>query len=137
MPRQLLNGFKEETSQPLGNVFQCSVTCIVKEFLRMFRRKLLCFLLYPLPLVLSLLATEERLAQFLHHHFKYWMISSKPSLFWAEQSQLFQHFVMGEMLQFICCLPRSSPAIFGRSMSFFVLESPELDSALHASPHQG
>lgn len=41
---------KEDSTDFLGNLCQCSV----KSFFLMFRRSLLCFIFFPLPLVLSL-----------------------------------------------------------------------------------
>jgi len=63
LSRRVLNISKEgdSTTSP-GSLFQCSITLRVKKFFLMFRRNFLCFILRPLPLVLSLGITERSLA---------------------------------------------------------------------------
>jgi len=68
----------------------------------MLRENLLCFVLCPLPLVLSLDTTEKSLApSSLHPPFRYLhtLIRSPLSLLQVKQSQLFQPFLTEEMLQ--------------------------------------
>ena len=56
----------------LGNLLQCSVTLTVKEWFLMFRWNILCFSLWPLPLVLALSTIEKALApSSLHSPFRY------------------------------------------------------------------
>jgi len=61
--RWVLNISREgESTTPLGNLFQGSITLKVKKFFLVFRRNFLGFILCPLPLVLSLGTTEKGLA---------------------------------------------------------------------------
>jgi len=63
LSRRILNTSREgESTTPLGNLFQCSVTLEEKKFFLMFKRNFLCFSLCPLPLVLPLGTTEKSLA---------------------------------------------------------------------------
>jgi len=63
LSRQVLNISREgDSTTSLGSVFQCSVTLRGKKFFLMFRRNFPCFILCPLPLVLSLGITEKSLA---------------------------------------------------------------------------
>jgi len=63
MSRQVLSISREgDSTNPLGSLFQCSVTLKVKKFFLMFSWNLLCFSLCPLPLVLLLGTTEKSLA---------------------------------------------------------------------------
>jgi len=50
-----------DSTTSLGSLFQCSVTLRGKKFFLMFRRNFPCFILCPLPLVLSLGTTENSL----------------------------------------------------------------------------
>lgn len=59
--RWLSNTSKEgESTTPLSNQCQCSVTCAVMKCFMMFRQNLLSFSLCPLPLVLSLVQPPFR-----------------------------------------------------------------------------
>ena len=63
LSRRVLNISREgESTTPLGNLFQSSVTLRGKKFFLMFSWNFLCFSLCPLPLVLSLGTTEKSLA---------------------------------------------------------------------------
>lgn len=63
MSGRLLNVSKDEDfTTSLHNLCQSLVTLRVKKYFLMFRRNLLCFSLFQLPLVLSLGTTAESLA---------------------------------------------------------------------------
>ena len=104
LSRQVLISREADSTTSLGNLFQCSVTLRGKKFLLVFRRNFLCFSLCPLPLALSLGTTEKSLApSSWHPPFRYSEAfirsPSQPSLLQAEQAQLLQPFLTGEMLQ--------------------------------------
>ena len=101
--RQVLNISREGVSKTaLGNLFQCSVILRGKKFFLMFRWNFLCFSLCPLPLVLSLGSTEKSLAPSswltLQIFISIYKVPSQPSLLQAEQAQLPQPFLVGEIL---------------------------------------
>jgi len=89
----------------------------VKKIFLIFRWHFLCFSLCPLPLFLSLGTTEKCLGlSSLHPPCRYLCTLMRsppdPSFLQAEQSQVSQSFVTGEMLQFLkqlCSLLLDSP----------------------------
>jgi len=103
------------------------------------RGNLLCFSLCPLPLVLSLGTTEKYLSlSSLHSPFRYLctLIRSSLRLLQAEQSQLPQPFIMGEMLQSLNHLCGPLLDSLQHVHVCLVLRNPELDTELQAWPHQ-
>jgi len=85
-----------------GQPVQCSVTLRGKKFFLMFSWNFLCVNLCPLPLVLLLGTTEKSLASSsLHPPLRYLeaFLRSLHSLLQAEQAQLPQPLLIGEMLQ--------------------------------------
>ena len=96
------------------------------------------FSLCPLPLVLSLGTTEKSLApSSLHPPFRYSYTltrSPEPSLLQAEQPQLFQPFLTGEMLQSLHHLSGPSLDSLQYVHISLVLGSPALDTVLQVWP---
>jgi len=95
--------FSRKTSS-LGNLCQCLVTLTMKKCFLVFRWNCLYISLCPLPLVLALGTTGKSLAPSSSFHpFRYFYTLRRspfePSLLQAEQSQLSQPFLKGEMLQ--------------------------------------
>ena len=98
-----LNIFKDgDSTTPLDNLCQCSVSLTAKQCFLIFRWSHLCFSVCPLPLVLLLDTTEKSLApSSLHPPFRRLctlMRFPKPSLLQAEQSRLSWPLLIGEML---------------------------------------
>jgi len=93
---------------PLGSLFQGSVTIQVKKFFLVFRWNFLCFSLCPLPLVLSLGTTEKSLAPSSRHPPSRYLSAFLRSLLQAKQAQLPQPFLIGEILHYPNH-PRSPP----------------------------
>jgi len=80
----------------LGNLCQCPITLTVKSFFLISSRNLPSFSLNPLLLVLPQQGLLKSPLYVLQGRNK---ISSEPSLFQAEQSQLCQPFLIGEVIQ--------------------------------------
>jgi len=62
MSRWLLKISKKKTPQPLGNLYQCSITRTAQKCCLVFQRNSLCSRLPPVPHVLRLGTTEKSLA---------------------------------------------------------------------------
>ena len=93
---------EEDSTTSLGSLGQGSVTLRVKKFFLMFSWNFLGFSLCPLPLVLSLGTTGKSLAPSSWPPPCRYLVSkvpSQPSLLQAEQAQLPQPLLVGEMLQ--------------------------------------
>lgn len=124
-----------ETPQSLGNLYQCSITLKVKNCFLLFRGILLCFSLYPLPIVLSLSTTEKSLNASSSQppfSYLYTLIRFLLSLLFSKLNTYFsQPFPIGEMLQ-------SLHHLRGLSLDslhvFPVLRIPELDIVFQVLP---
>ncbi|KAK4825361.1 hypothetical protein QYF61_026880 [Mycteria americana] len=113
----------------LGNLFQCFITLTVRNFFLTSSLNLPSFSLKPLPLVLS----EWVLLKILEGFNK---VSPQPSLLQAEQPQLSQPVLVGEVLQ-------PSDHFHGPPLDplqqlhvLLVLRAPELDAVLQVGSHQ-
>ncbi|KAK4816767.1 hypothetical protein QYF61_022765 [Mycteria americana] len=119
-----LNVSRDEVSTAsLGNLFQCFTTLIIKDFSLISSLNLLSFSLKPLTLVLLL----QALLKILKGCIK---VSPEPSLLQAEQPQLSQPFLIGEVLQpshHFCGPPLD---LLQQLHVFPVLRAPELDAVL-------
>jgi len=137
--RWLLNISKEgDSTASLGNLCQCSVTA--KKCFLMFRGNLLCLSLCPLPLVLSLGATEKSLAlSSLHPPFRYLytlLRHTPPSLLFSRLNSPSSHyFLAGAMLQSLHHLNGPSLDSLQYVHVSLVPRSPEMDIALQVWPH--
>lgn len=92
---------KGDFATSMDNLFQCSVTPKAKEFFLMFRCVPVCALF---PLSYSLAPVKRA---WLHpfHTCPYLLVQipSQFSLFQAQQSQIFQPFLIREVLNHLCC----------------------------------
>ncbi|KAK4818403.1 hypothetical protein QYF61_012324 [Mycteria americana] len=107
----------------LGNLVQCFTTLIVKNFFLISSLNLPSCSLKPLPLVLS----QQARLKILKGHNK---VSLEPSFLQAEQPQLSQPVLIGEVLQpsdHFCGPPLD---LLQQVHVFPVLRAPELDTAL-------
>ena len=68
-----------DSTTSLGNLYQCSVTLVIKNCFLMFRWSLLCFCSCPSPQVLSL-DTTEKMSVFTAHH---QILTCIDKLLWA------------------------------------------------------
>ncbi|KAK4810857.1 hypothetical protein QYF61_008829 [Mycteria americana] len=113
----------------LGNLFQCLTTLTVKDFFLKASLNLPSLSLKPLFLVLS----QQALLKILEGCYK---VSPQPSLLQAEQPQLSQPVLVGEVLQ-------PSDHFHGPPLDslqqlhvLLVLRAPELDAVLQVRSHQ-
>ncbi|KAK4815950.1 hypothetical protein QYF61_010444 [Mycteria americana] len=108
---------------PLGNLFQCLTTLIVKNFFLKSSLNLPSLSLKPLLLVLS----QQALLKILEGCYK---VSPQPSLLQAEQPKLSQPILVGEVLQPSdhFCGPPLDP--LQQLHVLLVLRAPELDAVL-------
>ncbi|KAK4808555.1 hypothetical protein QYF61_009858 [Mycteria americana] len=113
----------------LGNLFQCLTTLIVKNFFLKSSLNLPFLSLKPLLLVLS----QQALLKLLEGFYK---VSRQPSLLQAEQPQLSQPVLVGEVLQPSdhFCGPPLDP--LQQLHVLLVLRAPELDAVLQLWSHQ-
>ncbi|KAK4814468.1 hypothetical protein QYF61_018986 [Mycteria americana] len=113
----------------LGNLFQCLTTLMVKNFFLKSSLNLPSLSLKPLLLVLS----QQALLKTLEGCYK---VSLQPSLLQAQQPQLSQPVLVGEVLQ-----PSDNfhgPPLHGLQQLhvLLVLRAPELDAVLQVRSHQ-
>ena len=108
----------------------------MKKFFLVFKQNLLYFGSWPSPSVLLLDTTEESLAPSsvvpplgLSTH---WCDLPEPPLLQAEESQLSQPLLVGQMLQALHCLRGPCLDFFQYIHLSLVLGSPELDTALQS-----
>lgn len=129
-----------ETPKSLWKLCQCFVTLTARKPFLKFRGKLLFFSLCLLPLVLSITEQHwrESLASFsLNFPFRYsYKFMRSPSNLFRLHIHISQPFFIQEVIQslsilvgFFCTLP-------SMRMSLFLLEFPELDTALQVCPQQ-
>ncbi|KAK4825745.1 LOW QUALITY PROTEIN: hypothetical protein QYF61_002184 [Mycteria americana] len=113
----------------LGNLCQCLTTLIVKNFFLKSSLNLPSLSLKPLPLVLLQQAPLETLEGC-------YKVSPQPSLLQAEQPQLSQPVLVGEVLQPSghFCGPPLDP--LQQLHVLLVLRTPELDAVLQVGSHQ-
>ncbi|KAK4818202.1 hypothetical protein QYF61_008586 [Mycteria americana] len=113
----------------LGNLFQCLPTLIVKNFFLKSSLNLPSLSLKPLILVLS----QQALLKILEGCYK---VSPQPSLLQAEQLQLSQPVLIGEVLQPLDHFHGLSLDPLQQHHVLLVLRAPELDALLHVRSHQ-
>uniref|UniRef100_A0A8C4P7D6 Vacuolar protein sorting-associated protein 13B-like n=1 Tax=Dromaius novaehollandiae TaxID=8790 RepID=A0A8C4P7D6_DRONO len=131
-----------QTLQPLKTTCASgSTTLTVKKGFPVFRQSFLCFSLCPLPLVLSLGTIEKSLASSfdtppadIYTHGS--GLSPEPSLLQAEQSQLSQPLLIGEMRQSLNHLCGPLLDSFQYVCVSLALGNPALDPAFPDGPHQ-
>ncbi|KAK4810863.1 hypothetical protein QYF61_008835 [Mycteria americana] len=113
----------------LGNLFQCLTTLTVKDFFLKASLNLPSLSLKPLFLVLS----QQALLKILEGCYK---VSPQPSLLQAEQPQLSQPVLVGEVLQPSDHLHGPPLDSLQQLHVLLVLRAPELDAVLQVRSHQ-
>ncbi|KAK4824907.1 LOW QUALITY PROTEIN: hypothetical protein QYF61_021422 [Mycteria americana] len=121
-----------ECFQGWGNLFQCLTTCIVKHFFLKSSLNLPSLSLKPLLLVLSQQALLK-VCPLLESCYK---VSPEPCLLQAEQPQLSQPVLVGEVLQPSDHFRRPPLDPLQQLHVLLVLRAPELEAVLQVGSHQ-
>ena len=133
-----LNISKDGTSTTtLGNMFQCLITLIAKNFFLISSLNLPSFSLKPLPLVLSETLLRSLYSSFLQTPFRYWKAALRCPwnfLFSKLNSPSSQSVLVGTMFYPLEHFCGPSLDMFQKVHLSSVLRTPQLDIVFHSTP---